>query len=186
MRTLALFIVITVFGMPVFGGTNVIRKVVLDNWAQDTQTGMKMESYFCGTNEILKILRDGTNTIVKLASGYGSTDAVTKNGKTSVTSSGADYTVAFDSISTDGVFEITICRTGCELLEILRRNSDGNYDATPQKELDNLNDQVKRIQDRIPNFMAVPTPDSQKKTKATKFFPRLSPFPPVKNRKRCG
>jgi hypothetical protein len=153
MRTLALSIIIIVLGTPAFGGTNVTRKILvdtLDNWTQATETGIRSESYLCGTNEILKIIRDGKNTIVKSASQYGSTDAVTQNGKTRVTSRGTDYTIALHDISTDGVFQIIVSRTGGEVLDILRRNSDGNYDATPQKELDELNYQARRIQERIP------------------------------------
>jgi regulator of RNase E activity RraA len=114
------------FAAPCFAGTNVTVRVI-----EDDHTDTRWQVYSHGTTEVLKIHRRGK--------------------KTSVTSKASGYSVTHSDDDGDGVTDsIMISEVNGGVLEVLKRSKDGAYSQTPQDDLDEMNEIVKKIEARLP------------------------------------
>lgn len=122
-------------------GTNLVKRVIEDDRDRDGQPEMRAEKYFHGTNEVLEICR-----------------MVRERGVTrSVGSDGGPYSITLRDYDDDGIFEsIMISLRGGDVLEILKREPDGNYRPTPQRDLDELNRETRKLMKSLSRSGAPP------------------------------
>jgi hypothetical protein len=125
MKTTILILLLAVLALPLLAGTNVTVKVI-----EDDHSDTRFHVYSHGTNVVLKIHQ--------------------RTKFTSITSGASGYSVTHTDTDGDGTTDsIMIANIGDKLLEVLKRDADGTYVQTDQKELDEVNRMTKNIKTEL-------------------------------------
>jgi len=126
MKIAVLTALLAVLASPCLAGTNVTVRVT-----EDDHSDTRWQVFSHGTNQVLQIQHKGK--------------------KTSITSEASGYSITHSDDNGDGVTDsIMISKTSGGILEVLNRGTDGTYSQSPQKDLDEMNDIVKKIEARLP------------------------------------
>ena len=127
MRTIILTLLVIVLAAPCLAGTNIVVEVTRDRHHAD----IRWHVFSHKTNEVLQIQYKGK--------------------KTSITSEASGYSITHSDNNGDGATDsIMVSKTSGDILEVLNRSADGTYSQSPQKDIDEMNDIVKKIQARLP------------------------------------
>jgi len=126
MKTSITILALALLAFPCFAGTNVTVRVLADEHSDS-----RWQVYSHGANVVLKIHH--------------------RKEQTSITSSASGYSVTHTDRDGDGTTDsITVSAVGGDILEVLKRDSDGAYVQTEQKDLDEMNRIARKIEERLP------------------------------------